>query len=237
MTETGENVAVLVRAMAKKEKCDYKPEDTRWRCNLTGNSTALGTNLGDKPEASKESELSAGSWPSQAHHLIPHKQLNQHPVKKWLKKSSMMYADTQYDVDHRNNGKWMPYASGLKEWQRAGQKKKHDLMFKVMELSGIQLHQGRHSSKPYGMGKTGYKERVDQYLDKIRNKVATHAEGPPECEDCISNQSDKGLDPPRDNTVRYVDRASGLLEDDINKCEIFVSKIAAEFAEAGGFDA
>lgn len=235
MTETGENVAVLVRDMAKKEKCDYKPEETSWRCNLTGNSTTLGNNLGDKPDASKESELSAGSWPSQAHHLIPHKQLNQHPVKKWLKKSSMMYADTQYDVDHRNNGKWMPFASGLAEWKRSGVRKKRDLMFKVMTLSGIQLHQGRHSYKPYGTGKTGYKERVDQYLDKIRNKAATHAEGPPECEDCMGKQN-KGLDPPRDNTVRYVDRASALLEDDINKCEIFVSKIAAEFAEAGGFE-
>jgi hypothetical protein len=146
-----------------------------------------------------------------------------------------MYADTQYDVDHRNNGKWMPYASALPEWKRIGPAGKRDLMFKVMRLSGIQLHQGRHSHTRYGKGKAGYKERVNQYLEKIRVKAGTHAQGPPECQDCISKQDDGGLDPPRDNTVRYVDRASRLLEDDINKCEIFVSRIAAEFAETEGF--
>jgi hypothetical protein len=36
--------------------------------------------------------------------------------------------------------------------------------------------------------------------------------------------------------VRYVDRASSLIEKDIDTCLIFVSRIAAEFAEAGGFD-
>ena len=35
--------------------------------------------------------------------------------------------------------------------------------------------------------------------------------------------------------VRYVDKASSLLEDDIKACRIFVSRIAAEFADAGGF--
>jgi hypothetical protein len=232
--EFGESVAVLVKAMAKKDECEYKPEDTPWRCNLSGDSTTLGNHLGEKPHASKESELSSGSWPSQAHHLIPHKQLAAHPVSKWLKKGSILLADTQYDVDHEKNGKWMPYASGLKEWRSSGVRRKRALMFKVMELSGIQLHQGRHSHNPYGTGSLGYKERVDQYLDKIRNNAITHIKGPPPCEDCKSKQDAKKF-PPRDNTVKYVDRASGLLEGDINNCVVFVSKIAAEFAEAGGF--
>jgi hypothetical protein len=235
VTEVGESVAVLVGEMDKKEECDYKPEETKWRCNLSGNSTTLGNNLGNKPDASKESELSSGSWPSQAHHLIPHKQLAAHPVSKWLKKGSILYGDTQYDVDHRNNGKWMPYASSLAEWRRSGVRKKRDLMFKVMRLSGIQLHQGRHSRSPYGVGQLGYKERVDQYLDKIRNNAVSHAKGPPPCDDCSSKKDGKLL-PPRDNTVRYVDRASALIEGDIDNCLIFVSRIAAEFAEAGGFD-
>jgi hypothetical protein len=235
VTEVGENVAVLVGEMRNKEECDYKPEDTKWRCNLSGNSTALGSSLGNKPNASRESELSSGSWPSQAHHLIPHKQLAAHQVAKWLKKGTILYADTRYDVDHRKNGKWMPYASGLAEWSRAGVRKKRELMFKLMGLSGIQLHQGRHSANPYGTGELGYKERVSQYLDKIRNHAVSHYVGPPACTDCSSKKDAKKY-PPRDNTVRHLDRASGLIEKDIDECLIFVSRIAAEFAEAGGFD-
>ena len=34
--------------------------------------------------------------------------------------------------------------------------------------------------------------------------------------------------------VRYVDKASSVLEDDIDACRIFVSRIAAECAQAGG---
>jgi len=38
----------------------------------------------------------------------------------------------------------------------------------------------------------------------------------------------------RDNSVRYVDKASSFIEKDIKGCKIFVSRIAAEFVETGG---
>jgi hypothetical protein len=236
MTEVGEAVAILVAVMDKKEKCAFEPEKTDWACNLSGSSTALAAHMGQKPHATQEKELTSGKWPSQAHHLIPHKQLASHKLAKWLRADGVLYGDTRYNVDHKNNGKWMPYASGLAEWAGAGQKKKRELMFKLMALSGIQLHQGRHSSSnTYAVGALGYKDRVDQYLDKIVNNAISHYVGPPPCADCKGKQQAQKC-PPRDNSVRYVDRASSLIEKDIDTCLIFVSRIAAEFAEAGGFD-
>jgi hypothetical protein len=231
----------LATFMSKDSKCNYKPNNTpQWKANLEGSGEALAANLGKKPKATSASQLSKNNWPSQAHHLIPHKQLKGHQVAKWLKGKSKLYADTYYDVDHENNGKWMPYASGLKEWivgasTPAQKKKNRDLMFKVMKLANIQLHQGRHSkSNKYGIGLTPYKARVDEYLCKINNHSKSHYAGPNKCSTC-SGKKQSGKYPPRENTVRYVDRASRYISMDIKKCRIFVSKIASEFEQTIGF--
>ncbi len=70
--DIGEGVAILADFMEEDEKCDYKPEKTEWKANLSGSGEALARYLGNKPHASNEAELSNTSWPSQAHHLIPH---------------------------------------------------------------------------------------------------------------------------------------------------------------------
>jgi hypothetical protein len=128
----------------------------------------------------------------------------------------------------------MPYGSDLAEWKSAKAKKRRALLFKLMKLSGIQVHQGPHSRKnEYGVGIMPYKARVAEYLDKIDEKGSSHFAQPKPCGDCTSN---KGKYPPRDNTVSFVDRASTLIEKDINLCLIFVSRIAAEFALEVGFD-
>lgn len=230
----------LVKFMDKSNKCTYKPVATKWRANLTGNSTTLASNLGAKPHASRESQLTKKRWPSQAHHLLPHKTLKEHPVAKWLKKGKKIYADTKYNVDHKNNGKWMPYASGLQEWvtgarKVADLKSNEKLIYKVMRLSNIQLHQGRHSgSNQYGIGDAPYKERVKLYLKKINQHSISHYAGTNKCTDC-SGKKQSGKYPPRENMVRYVDRASTYIEKDINYCRIFVSKIAAEYQATVGF--
>jgi hypothetical protein len=41
--------------------------------------------------------------------------------------------------------------------------------------------------------------------------------------------------PPRENTVRYVDKASELLNKDIKQQTVFVSCIVDEFAQTVGF--
>lgn len=238
MTEVGEAVLVELLAQQDKEKCDFKPQKETWTANLEGSSTALEGHLGNKPTASRESELSPDHWPSQAHHLIPHLTLKDHMVAMWLKKikSSIMWGDTFYNVDHENNGKWLPYASALQEWKRYGAKRRRDLMFKVMRLSGLQLHQGPHSgSNRYEIGEQPYKACVIKYLDKIKQNAVSHYKKKPPCKDCASN-SDNGKVPPRANTVRLVDRASELIWDDIKEERIFVSRIAAEFVQCEGFD-
>lgn len=234
--------SILVAFMSdddKKLKCDYQPENLNWTANLDGDSTALGTNLGQKPHAENESQLTKDRWPSQAHHLIPHLTIKSHAVAKWLKSGSIIYSDTKYNVDHENNGMWMPYASSLAEWKTGATTasaiaKNWALMFRVMALAQIQLHQGRHSSSnKYGIGECPYHERVKQYLEKIKNNAVSHFNKKPACVDC-SGKSQAGKVPPRDNTVRFVDKASEMLERDIRLCRIFVSRIAAEFTQAGG---
>lgn len=239
MTDVCEGVAMLVEVMENDIKCTYKPDEKSWTANLAGSGEKLASSLGNKPNATKESELSSTKWPSQAHHLIPHLTLKKHPVADWLKSGSELGGDTKYNVDHKNNGKWMPYASCLPEWTTGAKKandiaKNRELMFKVMRLAKIQMHQGKHSgSNKYEIGEAPYKERVRQYLGKIDNNAVSHYSEPNPCEDCKGKND--GKQPPRNNTVRYVDKASELIEKDIDCCRIFVSKIAAEFAEMGGF--
>lgn len=244
MTQVGEAVLVAMLAADEKDgKCEFQPDQKQWKANLDGDAATLGRNMGNQPEnATKEADLSASCWPSQAHHLIPHLTLKSHRVAQWLKEGSVLYGDTRYDVDHRNNGKWMPYASNLAEWRTAAATPaqvahNRSLMFKVMQLAQIQMHQGKHSgSNTYGIGECAYKECVKKYLDKIANHAVSHYKKQPPCEDCKGKKQADKL-PPRDNMVRYVDKASALLEQDINCCRIFVSRIAAEFAQAGGFGA
>lgn len=235
MPEIGENIAILVDEMEKDEKCNYKPDKKKWICNLIGNSTTLGNYLGNKPIANTESELSSSKWPSQAHHLIPHLTLKDHPVADWLREGNKLYGDTYYNVDHDNNGVWLPFASSLPEWSTSSGKKKRELMFKIMELSGLQMHQGPHSGRnDYGVGALPYKVRVNDYLQKIDNHGMSHYAGRTACKDCKDKKHANKF-PPRENTVRYLDKASELLNKDIQKQIVFVSSIAAQFAQTVGF--
>ncbi|VAW88949.1 hypothetical protein MNBD_GAMMA17-1957 [hydrothermal vent metagenome] len=247
--EIGEGVAKLVIIMEKGEKCDYKPKKTTWKAILKGDGGKLGENLGNKPNASCVAELSSTTYPSQAHHLIPNARLNPkaagaqknppHPVYELLIKGDYLYDDTDYDINHKNNGKWMPYAHALNEWITGATKKadkKHNkaLIFDVMNVTQIQLHQGSHSDKRFGMGETGYLTRVNQYLDKIEDNGLSHFDGEFKCDDC-SDKEQKGLYPPRENTIRYFDEASKHIEEDINECNIFVSEVASKFHQDIGF--
>ena len=225
---------LVIDKFDQEKKCEYKPTEHKWKANLDGNSTTLANKLGNKPHANSAQELSSTSWPSQAHHLIPHKTLKSHPVAALVKKGKTLYEDANYDVDHKKNGIWLPYASSLPEWSTLDARGKRRLMFEVMALSGLQLHQGPHSSSKYGMGEAGYKQRVKQYLGKIQNNAISHYAGLSPCQDCKS-KSQNGKYPARDEPKRYLDMASYCLKKDILNCKIFVSKIASEFAQVGGF--
>ena len=238
--EMGEGMAMLVAVLEEKAECAYNSSSEPWQANLEGKSSRLATRLGDKPDASCEAELSSSRWPSQAHHLIPHLTLIKHPVAEFLKSGDCLYGDTYYNVDHKNNGYWMPYASGLPEWvqspdEEADFESNRALMFKVMRLAQIQLHQGPHSeSNRYGIGEAPYKGRVMEYLDKIEENALSHYAGEHPCRDC-NGKAEAGKYPPRANIVLFVDKASDCIKADIQECRIFVSQIAADFAKTGGF--
>jgi hypothetical protein len=241
MTEVGEGVAVVVATMEQPQKCQYEPPDTDWKCKLEGSSESLAHNITDhcgivKPSTpASVQDVSSSSWPCQAHHLIPWQQLKSHPVTQWVAQSppeaaGKLLKDNDYSVDHGNNGKFMPYASALTEWSTASATQKRKLVEAVMGAAGIQLHQGPHSYKSYGVGESGYKTRVKEYLDRINANSLDHAEECPECKE--KSQADQV--PPRRNVVTFLDKVSERLEVDINLARIFVSRRAAEFVAAGG---
>ncbi len=243
MTEVGEGVAVVVAAMQEPQKCQYEPANTSWKCKLAGSSESLAKNLTDhcgilKPSTpTSVKDVSSTSWPCQAHHLIPWQQLQSHPVTQWVAQSPPEVAgkvlkDNDYSVDHGNNGKFMPYASSLAEWGTATTAQKRKLVEAVMGAAGIQLHQGPHSYKSYGVGESGYKTRVKEYLDRIHANSLDHIQVA-KCQDCQSKSQD-GKVPPRRNVVTFLDKASERLEVDINLGRVFVSRRAAEFVAAGG---
>lgn len=246
--QAGETVLVaFINERNTQVKCETKADDEEWKAILDGSSSRLGSALGNKPEATQKSQLSAKRWPSQAHHLVPFETLKKHPIKNWLKEkgSSKIWADTAYDVDHKKNGMWMPYASSLKEWTTKATSAKdrannRELMFTVMGLAQIQLHQSRHSLRNrYGIGEAPYHVRVNKYLRHIQDGMLRHEgkrrDGEPVCRDCFNGKRAK-LFPPRANIIGFVDKASLLLKGDIKAMKIFVSRIAAEFAQVGGFD-
>jgi A nuclease family of the HNH/ENDO VII superfamily with conserved AHH len=240
MAEMSEGVAALLDLMEEDVKCEFKPKDETWTCILEGDADRLGRNIKKhreikKPQVPKTlADVSSDSWPSQAHHLIPWQQLDKHPVIQWLAESKQkLLKDTYYSVDHGRNGKFMPYASDLPEWSSSSAAKKRKIAEKVMQKAGIQLHQGPHSYKPYGVGEEGYKTRVAEYLDAIHDDSGDHYVSDPPCKDCKA-KSKGGKRSPRANVVRYMDAASGFIETDINVGRVFVSRRAADFVEAGG---
>lgn len=244
--QLGEPVLVaFIKAENTESKCEVKSTQTQWDAILDGSSSRLGSALGNRPDASSRKDLSSKDWPSQAHHLVPHETLKKHPIKHWLEEGQKIWGDTEYDVDHKKNGMWMPYASSLKEWKTAAKTKKdrdenRKLMFEVMSLAQIQMHQSRHSLRNrYGIGEAPYHVRVNQYLRRVQDGMVRHEgkrpDGKPFCKDCFSKKKGS-LYAPRENTIRFVDKASSLLKNDIKAMKIFVSRIAAEFAQSGGFD-
>lgn len=244
MTQVGEMVAVLIAKMTNDTKCDYEPDEFTWKCNLSGDGGKLRANIEKHcgiPEPRKVdsiADVSYGAWPSQAHHLIPWQTLEKHKVIQWVAKSppkgsSQVFADAGYDVDHGNNGKFMPYSSALEEWKSANATQRTELSREVMARAAMQLHQGPHSTKGYGVGECGYKTRVGEYLDAINNHASSHYADPLPCPDC-EGKKQGGKYPPRRNIVNYIDGASTYLEIDINLCRIYVSSRAAGFGADGG---
>jgi hypothetical protein len=235
----------VAQAQTPEVKCEFKPPGPpEWVCDLNGDAGRLGDNLSEyvpRPApCAREADLSFECWPYQTHHLIPWQQLQKHPVTQWLAKTppgkgipKKLYGDTDYCVDSWENGKFMPYASSLPEWDGASTAEKLRLRRRVMQLARMQLHQGPHSFSAYAAGEAGYKTRVAEYLNAVTRTANEHYTKDPPCDDCKNNER-KGKLAPRRNVVREIHKVSQQLEVDINLGKIFVSRHAAEYAAVGG---
>jgi hypothetical protein len=228
--------AIVDVKAASESPCDHSDDKTNWRCNLEGQTAgALIDNLSrdrgkKKPVwpapggANSINDASKEYWPSEAHHLIPWQMIagqGGHKVKQHLKSATFLTSDANYSINHGNNGKFMPFASDLKEW-RGSEEEKAKIAFKLMDRVGIQLHQSRHSGESYGGNREGYKTRVTELLNKIRNEEDIHHIT---CKECTKKANGKKF-PPRKQVTHKMDYASKTLEQEINRGKIFVSRRA-----------
>jgi hypothetical protein len=235
--EAFEAFAAVLAKMDEEIECQYKPAKEPWNCVLAGDSGHLETNIKRDRKISKPqtparlAQVNSRVWPSQAHHLIPHVQLSGHVVTEWIEqdKGTLQY-DANYSVNHGMNGKFMPYASALAEWSSASTDRKTEIANAVMKAAGIQLHQGAHSYEPYNDGQAGYKTRVEEYLEAVKDQSVSHYD-PEVCEKCSQEKS--GKVPPRRNTVTMLDRASKQLDQDIRDGQIAVSRRASDYVASG----
>lgn len=240
MTQIGENVFVaFVQKDKSDNKCSHEDDKTDWKCNLEGETSGhlvdniVRDSYGDEPQwppiAGKANidNCSSSTWPHQAHHLIPWQQLKKHKTSHLLSKiKNHLTYNNNYSVNHGTNGYFMPYVTDLEEWSLCKGKEKQLLAEKLMNITGIQLHQSRHSRTRYECAKEGYKVAVDTYLNKVHKESLRHYDVCSKCKD----EMNKNKWPPRKAVVRYVDKVSRILLSDIKANRIFVSRRAAIWA-------
>lgn len=232
-------------------ECDAQ----RLYTNMEHNASELSARGGKEPFVAKKAAIDwelpvcgPQSFPLQAHHIIPKNYLPTHDVCAFLGKGYKhglpfkLVSDTAYDCDHQNNGYCLPYASALKEWDKARGSNKDDLAYCLMHVTGKQLHQGSHREHQY-TAETSTAEEDDEgsldhaqvpgYLGKVGellNVVASHAfEHLIECRVCKSDP-DKPETNPREATVRHVDQAAGIAKRLMDADFIFVSRRAFNFS-------
>jgi hypothetical protein len=169
------NVTVVSVSKEKDPSCDLKDEDPKLKSRVNDHNSqevCTGTRLYTNMENNRASHVEKGlgyvpsksagtqwnlsmvteeNFPVQAHHLIPKNFLPDHKVCRWLAikyKKDPLYElkyDSDYDTDDSDNGYCMPYATPMSEWG-GDQSKKTAVAFKVMEKTGVQLHQGSHAT-------------------------------------------------------------------------------------------
>ncbi len=179
-------------------------------------------------------------FPCQSHHLIPEKQLPDLKVTGWLTDSPKskcklddykLTGDTNYDTNGAENGYFMPFASTTYQWNKtASVALKNKICFEMMRLTGIQLHQGRHSSsKDYSEDLdveefAPYKKQVKTFLDEVEFEIASHIKG---CDICKKNGPEEI--PPLQAAVAMVNQVSSLLRVLLQRGTIVVSARAGAY--------
>jgi hypothetical protein len=187
-------------------------------------------------------------FPLQAHHIIPKNHLPTHGVCAFLAKNYTenpnykLKADTYYDTDHAYNGYCLPYATPLREWDKAKTPDAKDqVAFRLMDKTNRQLHQGSHKAHQYAPEPeqaeekadihdedAGYLGKVDELLDVVHSGAEIHVNS---CRVCKEKANEKEINP-RESVVRHVDQVSGLIKLLMDSNQIFVSKRAYQHFNA-----
>jgi hypothetical protein len=191
------------------------------------------------------SRCSENAFPLQAHHIIPKNFLPTHIVCAFLAKKCddhpdvKLKADTDYDTDHAYNGYNLPYATPLKEWEKANTpEKKDDVALELMKLTKRQLHQGSHKFYQYGpepsvpeeeddgdVGHSdgvGYLAKIEFLLDIVAFAALEHVNV---CKVCKKDAAKREISP-RENVVKFVHQVSGITKVLMDANRIFVSERA-----------
>ena len=258
MTELLEKVAVMLEARMADQFCDNKKSDsTGWKANIheldggKGDPEVLKGNLlkagvADPIEGDRPRKLPSGGWdlhdcdwshfPCQTHHLVPKKQLSEHPVTFWLVKNSgkthpkyTLAADTNYDTDNEANGYFMPFASTTDQWTSMASKQTA-ICDEMMRRTRRQLHQGNHTFTNYGeeddstLEHSSYKGMVKRLLQVIDVRTAAHVET---CGVC--KESGKPEIQPLEAVVRHMYRVSGMMKALLRLNKVHVSRRAYNY--------
>jgi hypothetical protein len=258
------NALIEMTEDKKKNYCDHKESPrSEWKCCISGlagpePSPARLTKSMQKhkpkevPDKSKLRRKSQGwdidsctkkAFPFQAHHLIPKKHLPTHVVCTWLAhaytkhdKYQIEY-DNNYDTDHANNGYCMPFVSTTHQWKEAGEdpKEQQKVAFKLMNKTGIQLHQGSHSYEDFGdeeedLETEGYLGATDELLLRIHKACVRHVK---KCDVCDKGTGKPDNVRPVESVVKHMDQASLILKLKIDANIIFVSERAYDWYVAG----
>jgi hypothetical protein len=263
----------------KDPECNKEDKDPGWKSRVNkwnSQEECTGTRLYDNMEAEADAHekkglgvvpsktagtqwslatVTARSFPVQAHHLIPKNYLPDHKVCTWLalkytkNDDYQLRYDSGYDTDNPDNGYCMPYATPLKEW--GGTKaEKAATAFKVMDIVGVQLHQGSHAQvldaakleemagKPIvpdfdeaagssdGMEEAkihepGYLNRVGLLLNMVQLKGQKHAD---DCQVCMEKEeSGKKKVLPAAGIVSLMNRVSLIIKVLVDANEMHVS--------------
>jgi hypothetical protein len=235
-------------------------------------------NLGYVPEKKGNDHwLSGGldavdpeNFPLQAHHLIPKNFLPKHHVCLWLCKNFdkddtyKLKEDTYYNTDHANNGYAMPYATPLKEWKKAkNDDAKCHVAYRVMEKTGIQLHQGSHAEfmdigkvkakipaslrhlpsaasagsddmEEDSIHAAGYLNTLKKWLDGVASQINEHVE---KCGVCKGEQDSKGKIEvqPLEDSVKLMNQVSYITKVFLKMNLMFTCPYGAAYASQKDF--
>lgn len=246
----------------KDEKNGWKARINKWGTLKDCDADRLYRNMLNKPaDKSAEQDYRAGRepfvkksnvttlnkcdeshFPIQSHHIIPKNHLPTNGVCAFLAKDYssnskfQLNEDTYYDTDHAYNGYCLPYASALKDWDKAKTAENKDqVAFDLMSQTKRQLHQGSHKEHQYKLESEnaeeelgihdevpGYLSKATQLLNIIHSAAVAHAD---KCLICKPDKNKKEINP-RESVVRHVHQVSGILKLLMDGNKIFVSERA-----------